>query len=523
MKKYILMSLAAAGLTLTACSDDFLEVTSPTDTFIEEYYNNKAALDEALVAAYAPLHWFDYGTTYQYCSPQFVADLMGDDLYTNGGSNQDQPFLQLMFNYSNTPTVCASGIWSDCYSGVKRSNDVLKYIEWNKESNVLTAEEEKSMVGQARLLRAFYYSLLWKFYGNIPFYLENLTAANGYAAPQLSASEAYGEIIAELEDIINSGTLKEDWPASEKGRVTKPMAYMLFADMVMIQADNSRYSKALGYMTELINGGKFDLVADFDDIWTEAGEWGKESIFEVNYFDDNAGRSWDNHLAAGGSVAPRLWGPRGFACNSSDPYYTYEGGWGFGSIPAHTVASFEEGDLRLHASIIDLEANGTVDPGDCGWQYTGYHGGKYSGKRGDNADQKGAADMNFNNNWRVYRFAETLLNASELSLAGGNQGDADKYLNMVRKRAGLADKKDVTIDDILDERRHEFITEGKRYFDLVRTGKAASVLTPANDKGGYRTKAWTPAFRYWPIPQDNIDASLITEFPLEQNEGYRSL
>ena len=54
--QYILMSVVAAGLSLSACSDDFLEVTSPTDTFIEEYYTTEKSIDEALVAAYAPLH-----------------------------------------------------------------------------------------------------------------------------------------------------------------------------------------------------------------------------------------------------------------------------------------------------------------------------------------------------------------------------------------------------------------------------------------------------------------------------------
>jgi hypothetical protein len=59
--------------------------------------------------------------------------------------------------------------------------------------------------------------------------------------------------------------------------------------------------------------------------------------------------------------------------------------------------------------------------------------------------------------------------------------------------------------------------EGKRYFDLVRTGKAASVLTPANDSGNYRTKAWSNDVRYLPIPQDNIDAAQGT---LKQNGSY---
>jgi hypothetical protein len=59
--------------------------------------------------------------------------------------------------------------------------------------------------------------------------------------------------------------------------------------------------------------------------------------------------------------------------------------------------------------------------------------------------------------------------------------------------------------------------EGKRYFDLVRTGKAATVLTPSNDSGHYRTKAWSADVRYLPIPQDNIDAAQGT---LKQNGNY---
>ena len=87
----------------------------------------------------------------------------------------------------------------------------------------------------------------------------------------------------------------------------------------------------------------------------------------------------------------------------------------------------------------------------------------------------------------------------------------------VRARAGLPAVNGVDEDVILNERRHEFMGEGKRYFDLVRTGKAASVLTPANDSGHFRTKAWSQDVRYLPIPQDNIDAAQGT---LKQNGNY---
>lgn len=142
-------------------------------------------------------------------------------------------------------------------------------------------------------------------------------------------------------------------------------------------------------------------------------------------------------------------------------------------------------------------------------------------RKGNNKDQKADADLGFNNNLRVYRYAETLLNAAELLLktGGSDASDAVKYVNEVRARAGLGALSSVDEDAILNERRHEFMGEGKRYFDLVRTGRAASVLTPANDSGAFRTKGWSEDVRYLPIPQDDIDAAQGT---LKQNGNYGS-
>ena len=99
----------------------------------------------------------------------------------------------------------------------------------------------------------------------------------------------------------------------------------------------------------------------------------------------------------------------------------------------------------------------------------------------------------------------TLLNAAELITRGAGQGDAKKYLNLVHKRAGLVTEIEPTLDNIIEERHLEFVGEGKRYWDLIRTGKAASVLVP--DAYGYRTNSWSSSKKYLPIPQKEIDAA----------------
>ena len=86
---------------------------------------------------------------------------------------------------------------------------------------------------------------------------------------------------------------------------------------------------------------------------------------------------------------------------------------------------------------------------------------------------------------------------------GGDQATAERYLNKVHSRAGLTDRVAATIDNIIQERHLEFVGEGKRYWDLVRTGKAASTLGPDE----YRTNTWSEQKKYLPIPQAEIDAA----------------
>jgi len=63
----------------------------------------------------------------------------------------------------------------------------------------------------------------------------------------------------------------------------------------------------------------------------------------------------------------------------------------------------------------------------------------------------------------------------------GQTGAALPYLNKVRERAGLGDvnvtDQTVVRDTIAHERRVELAFENKRWFDLVRTDQAMSVLT----------------------------------------------
>src|SRR3712207_9523939 len=67
---------------------------------------------------------------------------------------------------------------------------------------------------EARTLRAYYYSMLWKFWGNIPMFFENLAAP--FTAKQETADEVYKMVITDLEEVIGMNALPIQWDEDRK-------------------------------------------------------------------------------------------------------------------------------------------------------------------------------------------------------------------------------------------------------------------------------------------------------------------
>lgn len=493
---------AAIALTLVlavSCGDKFLTVENPTAQPIEEYFTTKDHLDEAVVAAYAPLHWTDWSSS-QYNPIMIMSDIMADQIWVGGADKTDNQFWHLMMNYEALPTNCMSGIWTCAYSGVKRCNDLIQYTGWTKAAGNLSDEDEPAYLEQARLLRVFYYNWLWKFWGNIVYYETNLEAP--YVGTQYTADEVYAKMIADLEGAIALDALPMKQSDEKAGYLTKAFAYMLYAEIVMYQKDESRYSTALDYMKEIITSAEYDLVPDYGTLFTLDGEWGDETIFDITYKADGQVRSYDNVLAAGGTILPQLIGPYNMTEGSDD----HKAGWGFAPVRKETFDMYEAGDARR-----DATCYAPAGSYETRYEDTGYFLEKYQGSAADYATGDGAPDMRFGNNYRIYRYAETLLNAAELALSS-DPSSAKIWLNLVHNRSGLTDTVEATLANIRKERALEFVGEGKRYWDLIRWGIASEVLVP--DSYGYRTNTWSESKKYLPIPQSEIDASQGT---LKQN------
>lgn len=491
MKKIYFALSAAALLLVSACSTDFVSPRHNSSEPLNEYFNTEARIFESLVAAYDPLEWFDYAFG-QYDALHLVNDIMADDMYCGGSNDGDQPILVKTHYYSLTPTEQPNQIWTVCYSGINRANTLLQYVD-----GVAALSDANKVLyrAEATVLRNLYYTLLWKYWGNIPYYEENLKAP--YIGTQLGHDEVYANIVKSLESVIALNVLPMKAAVGNEGRVTQAMAYMLYAEVVMYQKDNSRYQTALNYMKEIITSSKYSLVSDFASIWLESGEWGSESIWEINYISEGGVRSWGNSIAVGGEVYSVLCGI------PAEKGTEFQEGWGFGTIAKSAYDMYDNTDIRRDGGILNFEAYATAHAGATytpRWQDTGYFNLKYLPYKGGNHGYLADDNLNYGNNFRYYRYAETLLNAAELSNLLGQDGTS--YLTEVRNRAKSQDT-GTSYDDIIQERHKEFVGEGKRYWDLVRSGLASQVLKGANHE--YRTNDWNETKKYWPIPQSEID------------------
>lgn len=504
-----IFGLFAAGLLLaTSCSDDFLEVQKPDGEPLEEYYTTTDRIFESVASAYAPLHWPDWDNS-GYNALNICGEIMGEDFWVGGSSNTDNQHWHMLSNFEANSNYTLATLWSDFYSGVKRCNDAIKYVGWGLEKGL----DEATLLSyqkEAQVLRVFYYMTMWRYYGNIPFYLVNLEYP--YTAPQMKADEIYEALITELGEIIDSNVLPMRWNDEWAGRISNAAAMMIYADMAMYQNDTERMKKAANYMDQIINSGKYSLNPDYADLWQESGEWCSESIFEINYNDDNAQRDWGSAAYnAGGTVLPTLISPNSWP--GGDGWSGGQDGWGFLPVRTATYDMFAEGDVRRDATCWDVRGVEYQNR----YQDTHIWLAKYRPTDDGNKDCPGSKNLNYNNNLRMYRYAETLLNAAELKVRGYGSADAQDCLDKVRTRAGLASIP-ATLDNIIEERHLEFVGEGKRYFDLVRlvdvpesSVNAENRLVECNCDGtnpsdAGRTGHWTKTKKYIPLAQGELDA-----------------
>lgn len=530
MKKlslYTIAAVVASGMLLTSCGDSFLE-TESTEKGAAGAPGDPLNINSGLAAAYQCLGFDSYANG-SYESLAYISDIQSDDIWKGGGdANDGMNGMNLnvsLFRTSANSTL--SGTWNVFTSGITRVNSALALCETATTDNPSEVALIQKYKAEALFLRAYYLYILWRAFGSVPF--QETLYEPPYVGPQLSPDEVYAQIIKDVDASIANFTDDQmsTNDGADKGRASLAAAYMLKARAVMYQKDSGRYQEAAKGLAAIIKSGKFALEEDYAAMWLQEGEFCGESIFEVNHLPGS--KDWGTAWNSGGTNLPSYISPSTLAGATG-----FEGGWGFGPVREEAYNMFEDGDIRRDASIRDYRGDnsggavGLTNTTPSGINYvtrfqdTGLWLAKYAARTGYHKPT-GTGDLNWCNNLRVFRYAETLLAYAELTLTTGDVDgvSGQECLDQVRDRAfGDANHRvPLTLENIQKENHLEFVGEGHRYYDVVRWG-ITNVLHVDNVPGLNIARDWKETNKYVAIPQADIDASKGTIYELKQNPGY---
>ena len=459
MKKlYIKISMIIISLTAFAsCSDDFVNVDS-NDINSEDYFNSEEDYQNALIGAYDLLQ-----ATY---INVMLGEIASDNTLAGGESATDVIGIQEIDDMIHTPVNSnLRDLWGWMYGGINRTNFILEFQDKTDFSG------KEQVIAQARFLRAYYYFELVKWFGDVPLAVDKqILFGEESSYVRSPTSEVYAQIELDLMYAADNLPLVQ----TETGRVTKGAAQALLGKAYLYQ---EKFSEASQVLETVIQSGTYSLVTDYNTIFEAEGENSTESVFEVQYT-DLEGAGFGCLQCSEGNIAVGFSGVR----NYEGPDFT--SGFSFNVPVQEAYEAFDTDDPRRDIAILNIDAWATATGATfgTGFEHTGYFNKKYIPRtRSDQA----LADLNLTNpnNYRSIRYADVLLMAAEANNRGGiDEAKAQGYLNDVRRRAFGDDLHDITAtgasltNAIYLERRLELIGEGHRFFDLVRTGKAAQEI-----------------------------------------------
>lgn len=495
MKKntYILAFMLLGSVLLNSCSKDFIDL-KPKGTALEDnYYRNAEEAFNGLVSVYDPLGK-EVGSTYS--NKIGPLNSASDDCYAGGASSSDVPAWQVWNNFTvDAANGIQSDFWERNFKGIYRANVMLSKLDAIPMDEALKTR----YIAECKFLRAYYYFDLVRLFKNVPLFTAPVSADDFFSVTQAPPAETWAQIEKDLKEAIID--LPEAVPTEENGRVTKYAAIAVLGKAILFQNDNARMLEAANLLEQVNSSTNYELLADFGQIFRPDNKFNKESIFEIVHT-AQAIQGWGSWPNFEGNVYVQMCGPRGY----SGP--TYMPGWGFNPIMLDLVGLLKN-DPRYPHTIANIDSLkvANVATYEAGFQNTGYFVQKYAPTIEFYSTIGGDPVLNYSYNYIEIRLADTYLMEAEALVRGG--GDATKaqfYLDKVRERVGLPSVP-ATLDNIYKERRLELATEGHRFFDLVRTGQAATALA---SKGFTANKN-----EILPIP-----LAELANTKLVQNPGY---
>ena len=412
-----------------------------------------------------------------------------------GPVNTGRMRMEPAWNYTSTSTM---GLWSSAYSAILGCNKALTAINEGKFSRDGVSDEQINNIKAENLfLRALAYFDLVRVYAQPYGYIKanGITGVEAMGVPivlkdDLSArpsrntvAEVYENLI--IPDLVEAERLMSDSyvRAGVKdvvATVTKPVIQALMARVYLHHED---WQLAADYATKVIKNGRFRLLSGdrFVSMWDGsvdvAPQSGSEIIFEVYVSQSDGSRSdLGDYL-----TAPEVAGGAGY------------------------------GDVRVSNDLIDLyDATDVRLTGltKTNSKYPGYRWStKFPGKNG----------LLAYNNVPVLRISEMYLIRSEAIYRGATVSGVTAIddLNRVATNRNAEAYATVTLDNLFEESRKEFLFEGHIFFDMKRLQK--SLVRTDYDLDPLTKNIDFPSYRWaLPIPENDI----LNNDNIDQNPGY---
>lgn len=488
MKKLYIIFLALS-MTLVSC-DQWLDVDPEYSQDAENFFNTEEDFQRAVIGVYDLMQ-----TNFLQV---WIGEIASDNSIAGGESVNDTQGLHEIDN------MVHGGVNNELrdvmrfnYAGITRANFIFE------NQNKLDFPAKERLLAEVAFMRAYFYFTLVNYFGDMPLIVDRRISINEVTQ---STRTPKAQIYEQIERDLDRAISVLPWRNAEVGRITKGAAMALKGKVLLYQ---QKFTQAAQVLDELIttNQAGYDLFPDMKAMWLAANQNISEDVFTIQHSGLQGG-DYGCFVCLQGNPAVGFHSIRNYV----GPFY---GDGNSYNLPTQDLYDFYGNDPRREVAILDLDAFIAAQPNRSEISYAiggGGHTGYYNNKYIKRADERGLPDDDLTSplNYRAIRFADVLLMAAEAFAQTGNDARARTELNKVRARAGvpnITSSGNQLLEDIYRERRLELAGEGYRFWDLVRTGKAAEAI-PGFQVGKHEL---------FPIPQIEID---LAGGRWTQNPGY---
>lgn len=479
MKKYIVIIMLAM-VASTSCKK-YLELTPQSQIATENFYRNSNDFESALIGIYGTFRGL-----YNSSNMVYLGELSTDNTEIQWSSPSISE-MQVDQNAVTATNAYVSAAWGTCLATIARCNVILNRIDLI----AFDANTKNRIKGETKFLRAYSYFHLVRLFGRVPITDQEFKSPEQILSADLSLQpkEKVYEVI--LKDLTDAETLLPVTVNSDKSRASIGTIKTLLAKVYLTQLN---YDKAAEKLKEVVDARQYSLVNNYKSLFTTPNNNLAESILEIQYL---SGRTMGNNYSY-------VFTP---AITSMAIFQNNQQGAGRIVPTLDLMNAYQPNDNRKAASVNDsvLLINGTKAYNRYGLKFVDFR----------------AVDVTDGSvTFTVLRYADVLLMYAEALNEQGKTGEAFQYINAVRNRAGITTNlsglsKEALRLEIEKERRVEFLYEGHRWFDLVRTGRVRAVLNAHYQRQNQNFSVEEHELVF-PIPQGELDLNP----KVTQNPGY---